>query len=324
MRAIYPVVKDIVLVGGGHAHALVALMWAMNPLPGVRLTLINPTPAAPYTGMLPGFVAGHYARDEIMIDLVALARRAGARIILDKALGLDLVRRQVLLAGRAPLDYDVASLDVGITSDLPALEGFAEFGLAAKPLGPFAAKWAAFADAPRDGAARVVVVGGGVGGVELALAAQHRLSRRGPAPQVTLVERGAVLMPGLAPRARRHMLGALRRAGITVQTGVTPTRITAHDLHLDNAQVLGADMVLAVAGSRPHGWLADTGLTLHDGFVQVDRHLQTSDPMVFAAGDCSHFAHAPRPKAGVYAVRAGRRPFGQSKRHPHRPTAANL
>jgi len=92
MQQDYPVVKDLVLIGGGHAHALVARMWAMKPLPGVRLTLINPGPAAPYTGMLPGLIAGHYTRDEIMIDLVRLARPAGARGTPDRAPGPALPR----------------------------------------------------------------------------------------------------------------------------------------------------------------------------------------------------------------------------------------
>ncbi len=84
-----PLTRDLVLVGGGHTHALVLRKWAMHPLPGVRLTLINPGPTAPYSGMLPGFVAGHYRRDELDIDLVQLARYAGARLIVDKACGLD-------------------------------------------------------------------------------------------------------------------------------------------------------------------------------------------------------------------------------------------
>jgi selenide,water dikinase len=77
-----PQIKDLVLIGGGHAHALVMRMWAMNPLPGTRVTLITPDPVTPYTGMLPGLIAGHYRRDELMIDLVRLARFAGARLIL--------------------------------------------------------------------------------------------------------------------------------------------------------------------------------------------------------------------------------------------------
>ncbi|MGQ0610738.1 MAG: selenide, water dikinase SelD [Paracoccaceae bacterium] len=303
MQTALPIVQDIVLVGGGHTHALVALMWAMDPLPGVRLTLINPGPVAPYTGMLPGFVAGHYQRDEIMIDLIALARRAGARIILDRAVGLDLAARQVLLERRGRLGYDLCSVDIGITSDLPDLAGFAEYGLAAKPLSTFAERWEAFATAPRRDPARVVVIGGGIGGVELALAAQHRLAGSGPAPQVSLVERGDALMAALPAGARRVLHTALRGAGITVHLGAEPSSLRAGELVLGDGRILPADMVLSVAGARPQPWLAETGLALHQGFIAVDRHLRSSDPAVFAAGDCAHLTGAPRPKAGVFAVR---------------------
>ncbi|MDO8278844.1 MAG: bifunctional NADH dehydrogenase FAD-containing subunit/selenide, water dikinase SelD, partial [Burkholderiaceae bacterium] len=144
MQPDFPIVKDLVLVGGGHAHALVARMWAMNPLPGVRLTLINPDPAAPYTGMLPGLIAGHYARDEIMIDLVRLARFAGARLILDHVTGMDRETRRLHLAHRPPISYDLCSIDIGITSDLADLPGFGQFAHAAKPLGDFATQWQTF------------------------------------------------------------------------------------------------------------------------------------------------------------------------------------
>ena len=124
----WPLVRDLVLVGGGHAHVLVLRMWAMDPQPGVRLTLVSPEPAAPYTGMLPGHVAGHYAREDLMIDLVRLAEAAGARFILDRATGLDLARRRLHLAGRPPLAYDVLSLDVGVGSGLSDVPGFEAYG----------------------------------------------------------------------------------------------------------------------------------------------------------------------------------------------------
>jgi selenide,water dikinase len=140
----YPPVRDLVLIGGGHAHALVLRAWGMNPLPGVRLTVINPGPVAPYTGMLPGHIAGHYPRDAMMIDLVRLARFAGARVVLDRAVGIDLANRQVQLLSRPAMRYDVASIDIGITSDLAALPGFFDHATAAKPLGDYAARWEAF------------------------------------------------------------------------------------------------------------------------------------------------------------------------------------
>ena len=140
----YPLVCDLVLIGGGHAHALVLRQWAMKPLPGVRLTLINPDPVAPYTGMLPGHIAGHYSRCDMMIDLVRLARFAGARLILDRATGIDRAARGVHLAGRPPVGYDLASLDIGITSDLPDVPGFADHTVSAKPLGLYAQSWQIF------------------------------------------------------------------------------------------------------------------------------------------------------------------------------------
>ncbi|MBL4928900.1 selenide, water dikinase SelD [Fuscibacter oryzae] len=302
MQADYPVMRDVVLVGGGHAHALVARMWAMAPLPGARLTLINPGPVAPYTGMLPGLIGGHYRRDEIMIDLVRLARFAGARLILDRAAGIDTAARQIVLHDRPPLPYDVASLDIGIGSDLPDLPGFARHATAAKPLGDYALAWEAFV-ARRLAYPRVVVVGGGVGGVELALASAYRLRAGGAQPKITLVERAAEILPHIGAGARRSLLDHLAKAGVAIVTGETPVGATATEVALTNGQTLGADFVLTVAGSRPQGWLGETGLALERGFVTVGPTLQTSDPQVFASGDCAHMTHAPRPKAGVFAVR---------------------
>ncbi len=298
----FPVLRDIVLVGGGHAHALVARMWAMTPLPGARLTLINPGPAAPYTGMLPGLIAGHYARDEIMIDLVRLARHAGARVILDRAVGLDLAGRRLRLAGRPPLPYDVLSVDIGIGSDLPDVPGFAEHGTAAKPLGAYAESWEAFV-ARGLAFPRVVIIGGGVGGVELALATAQRLRATGARPEVTVVERSGAVLPNIGAGARATLLRHAATAGIRLIPSAEPTRIGRDEVALSTGEVLGADFLLSVAGTRPQRWLAETGLALHDGFIRVGPTLQSSDPAVFAAGDCAHLAHAPRPKAGVFAVR---------------------
>ena len=297
-----PFVRDLVLIGGGHAHALVLRMWGMKPLPGVRLTLINPDPAATYTGMLPGQIAGHYARDALMIDLVRLARFAGARLILDRAVGLDQAGNRVLLAGRGAVRYDVASLDIGISSDLPDLPGFGLHAQAAKPLGDYAARWNDFVAQGHDAPA-VVILGGGVGGVELALATAHRLRQTGARPSVTVLERGAAPLAGLHAATRDRLLAELTRAGIDVLCGVTAAEVGFDCLVLTDGRRVPSDFTLSVAGARPQDWLTDTWLELHAGFVTVGPTLQSSDPVVFAAGDTAHMRHAPRPKAGVYAVR---------------------
>ena len=320
-----PLVQDVVLIGGGHSHALFLRMWAMNPLPGVRLTLINPEPTAPYTGMLPGHIAGHYTRDALMIDLVRLARFAGARIILDRATGIDRAARRIHLGQRPPLAYDLASVDIGIGSGLPDVPGFADHAVAAKPLGPYADRWHAFV-ARALPQPRLVIIGAGVGGVELALASAHRLRATGARPDITLLERSDQPLPQLAPGTRRRLLRHLAQQGVTLRTRATPARIAADHVLLSDGTRLASDFTLSVAGARPQGWLADTGLALHDGFLVVSPTLQTSDPLIFAAGDCAHMPFAPRPKAGVFAVRQApvllhniRAALTQGRLRPYRP-----
>ena len=298
-----PIVKDLVLIGGGHAHALVLRMWAMDPMPGVRVTLINPAPVAPYTGMLPGHIAGHYAKSEMMIDLVRLARFAGARLILDAATGLDIAARKVILAARPPLDYDTASLDIGIMSDLPDVQGAGAHSVSAKPLGAYAALWDAFvATAPQ--APQLVVVGGGVGGVELALASAHHLRELGRQPLVTVLEAGPVALPLLDARSRDRLLAAAKALNVTIRANSHPVAMHQGEVWLQNGDRLPTDFTLTVTGARPQLWLAATGLALSQGFVTVNQMLQSSDPWVFGAGDCVQMEASPRPKAGVFAVRA--------------------
>ncbi len=295
-----PLTRDLVLIGGGHTHALVLRKWGMRPLPGVRVTLINPGPTAPYSGMLPGHVAGHYPREALDIDLVKLARFAGARLVLGAAEGIDLVRGEVRVAGHPLVGFDVASVDVGITSAMPDLPGFAEHGVPAKPLGPFAAKWAAWRDG--TGPAQAVVIGGGVAGAELAMAMAHALRARGRDHSVTLVD-NAQALSALPERSAEKLRAALATQGVVLRENCAIEAVTAEGLVLTGGEVLPAGFVTGAAGARPYGWLRTSGLDLHEGFITVDETLRSSDASVFAAGDCAHMAFAPRPKAGVYAVR---------------------
>lgn len=293
-----PLTDDVVLIGGGHSHALVLRMWGMRPLPGARLTLINPGPSAAYSGMLPGHVAGHYPREALDIDLVRLARFAGARLILGAAEGIDLAAREVHVAGRPPVGFDLCSVNVGVTSEIPRLPGFAEHGVPAKPLGPFAARWERFLTG--GGPARVAVVGAGIAGVELALAMAYALRDRDGG--VTLVD-SARALAATAPRGRRRLLVELERAGVDLIEQTDVAEVTADGLRLADGTVLGADFVTGAAGARAPAWLKGTGLATEAGYLTVDAALRTSDPAIFAAGDCAHFAPDPRPKAGVFAVR---------------------
>ena len=164
MQLDIPLSRDLVLIGGGHTHSLVLRQWGMNPLAGARVTVINPAVTAPYTGMLPGFIAGHYQRDELDIDLARLARFAGARLVLDEVIGIDRAERLVLLKQRPPIRYDIASINIGVTSALSSVPGFDANAVPAKPLGQFAAAWERFvADVAASNRKADCVIGGGGG-----------------------------------------------------------------------------------------------------------------------------------------------------------------
>ena len=295
-----PLTRDLVLVGGGHSHALLLRMWGMKPLPGARVTVINPGPTAPYSGMLPGFVAGHYDRDALDIDLVKLARFAGARVVLGACERIDTEARQVHVPGRPPIGYDVCSVNVGITSGMPGLPGFADHAIPAKPLGPFAERWQAYLAG--DGPARAAVIGGGVAGAELIMAMAHALRTRGRTAELSLID-SARALSALGDGAAKRVRAAIERLGITLREGVAVTEVTARGVVLADGSTVPSDFTTGAAGARAYPWIGDSGLTLHDGFIAVDAYLRSSDHAVFAAGDCAHLSFDPRPKAGVYAVR---------------------
>jgi selenide, water dikinase len=302
------IVQDLVLVGGGHAHVHVLKSLGMRPMAGVRVSLIARDVETPYSGMLPGWTAGHYAFDECHIDLGRLARFAGARLIHDEAIGIDRVARQVLCRSHPPIRWDLLSLDIGSAPRAGDVPGAAEHTIAVKPIAHFADRWEALlARAHYLPGLRLAVVGGGAGGVELALSAQHRLRRCCAGPvEVTMVTREE-LLAAHNRRVRGHFARIFAERGITLVAGNPVVRVEPGLLWCADGRGIGFDEALWVTEAGTAAWLAETGLPLTpSGFVAIDETLRSpADPGVFAAGDVATMPAYPREKAGVYAVRQG-------------------
>ncbi|TDO04638.1 MULTISPECIES: selenide, water dikinase SelD [Halomonas] len=312
-----PALRDIVLVGGGHTHVGVLKRFAMKPEPGVRLTLICRDTHTPYSGMLPGYVAGHYTYDEVHIDLRRLAEYAGARFFGDEAVGIDHDERKVFCRSRPPVPYDWLSINIGSTPCVEAVNGAGEHAIPVKPIHRFNDRWQTLLARieAHPGQTRVAVVGGGAGGAELLLAMQYRLSRelaargRNPAElSFALFTRSERILPTHNARVRRHFEATLRRRGVEVHTATEVVAVEAGRLQADDGRWHGADEIVWVTNAGGAGWLRDTRLELDDdGFIKVGDTLQSlSDPRIFAAGDIAHQVDHPREKAGVFAVRQGR------------------
>ena len=293
-----PPLRDIVLLGGGHANVQVLKRFGMAPEPGLRLTVLAREPQTPYSGMLPGLVAGHYAWSDIHIDLARLAAFAGARFIAAEAAGLELSRRQVLFADRPPLRYDLLAINSG---GVPNGASASNFVTPVKPIGRFLPAWQRLASDPAI--RRLVIVGGGAGGVELALAIGRRHARF----HCTLVEASPQLLTGFSALARKRLRAELQRRGIDVMTDAMVQEVGADRVYTTVGEV-AADHVLWCSGVEAPDWPAAAGLaTDANGFIAVSATLQsTSHPEVFAAGDVASMVAMPRPKSGVFAVRQGR------------------
>ena len=298
--------RRVVLAGGGHAHLAVLADWARAPLPGTARTLITSARHTAYSGMLPGWMVGIYRADELLIDLAPLAARGGAELVLADVAGLDAARQTVQLSTGDTVGFDLLSLATGGETDVTTLAGLGERLLPVRPVHDFMASWTQFLE--RQSAASiptVAIVGGGAGGVELALAARAALHSICRAAQVVLIAGRDGLLPDHAPRVRALASRALAKRGVAVYAAFAQGH--ADGLALSTGAVLSADLVIAATGSVAPAWLAQSGLACTPrGYVSVGADLRSlSHPAIFAAGDIIQRSDRPLARSGVHAVKAG-------------------
>ncbi len=301
--------RRLVLVGGGHSHALVLDALAKEPLVGVEVHLVVDRAVAVYSGMVPGVVAGQYRRREVELDVAALARRAGVELHREPMVGVDPKARQIALPGDKTLSYDLASLDIGSSVAGLELEGVRQFTL---PTRPIAKLLDGVADATKrvrslEHPFRIVVVGGGAGGVELAFCLDARVGAHGKA-HTSLVTDSPGLLPGFGDAFVERISSEADRRGIRVLTGVRAHKVDEAAVYLDSGRTLEHDLVMWSTGAVGQRAFQGTELPLDSrGFVYVDDTLRVDGcESLFAVGDCATLrAHPETAKAGVYAVRQG-------------------
>ena len=295
---------------------IVLKKFGMKPIPGVRLTLICTDMHTPYSGMLPGYVAGHYDYDEVHIDLSRLAVFAGARLYRDEVTGLDRVNQKVLCRNRPPVPYDQLSINIGSTPQLHQVAGAAEYAIAVKPIQRFNDRWLALLQRVKThpGKTTIAVVGAGAGGVELLLAMQWRLRKelvalaRNPDELVFHLFTGvADILPTHNAGVRKRFDSVLAMRNVVVHRSSEVKQVFAGRLQTASGESLDADEIVWVTRAGGAPWLKNTGLALDaEGFIQVQDTLQTiTDPSIFAAGDIASMVNYKLEKAGVFAVRQG-------------------
>lgn len=297
------------LLGGGHAHVRVLQDLCSRRLAGWDVHLISPYPRQIYSGMLPGWMAGHYEIEQCAVRLDALALAAGIAFHRTAGVAVDLARRSVACADGTEVGFDVLSIDTGPMTALEPIRGGSEHVVPIRPIEKFIDAWPALVERITATCRRfdLVVIGAGAAGVELAFAIQHRALLDGWSHlKVSLIGPGALPMDGASRSTQLHVSRLLRRRGIRWFGNRRVTGASQRQLTFDNGEPLAFDTCVAVTGAASPTWARESGLaTDQAGFIAVGPTLQsTSHPNVFAAGDVAAY-HVPRPKSGVFAVRAG-------------------
>ncbi|MEP7327687.1 MAG: FAD-dependent oxidoreductase [Betaproteobacteria bacterium] len=320
----------ILLVGGGHSHVEVLRRFALEPDAGTALTLVSPDATTPYSGMLPGTVAGLYTPAQASIDLVPLTAWAGARFIRDEVVSLDLYSKTVSLATGNLEAFDFISIDIGSTPPV-TVPGAHQYTLGVKPVPAFLAAWDEIrADAASGKLSTIAVVGGGAGGVEVLLAMQYRLHLElgDAAPRFALITDQSHVLAQHAAGVRARMGRILVARGVVLHLDSAAIAVERNTVIVKHGRRIAADRIIWATGAAPAGWLAASGLGCDAaGFIAIDADLKSvTHPFVFAAGDCASQIDAPRPKSGVFAVRQGpplaanlRRVVHDVPLHQHRP-----
>jgi pyridine nucleotide-disulfide oxidoreductase family protein len=300
-------VKQLVLVGGGHAHVHVLAALAAASFAATQVTLVSPYSRQIYSGMLPGWIAGYYALEDCALALDALARRAGVRFVQTACTGLDLNARQVRCASGETIAFDLVSIDSGPVANPGQLAGTARHGLPVRPIEGFVAAWPGLLEKARQEGFRLAIVGDGAAAVELAFAIQTRFAAEGLGhARLTLIGSNPQPLAGFPFLLRHKAMKLLAAQGIAHLGQRRAVALLPERVQLDNGAELAADAVLVATGAAAPPWPGASGLASDEaGFIRVNTMLQSvSHPFVFAAGDVAAYAEA-RPKSGVFAVRAG-------------------
>ena len=289
-------------------HLEILRRLALEPLPALETTILSLEERNFYSGMTPGYLAGQYTVDDISSDVPAIARVAGAACVIGAAAGLDAAGRQVALQDGRVLPYDLVSFNIGSLL-IGADDESARHAERIKPLHR-AARLKARIDelaASAGGApARVVIIGAGAGGVEVACATAAVLDRAGRAREITLVERGSGVPAGYPARFQTRARTALEAHGVRLRLDALGAARRAGVVDLDDGSALLCDLAVWLTGPRGAPLLAESGLPAEPrGFLWTDDRLRsTADPRVFAVGDCGTMIDYPDlAKSGVYAVR---------------------
>ena len=298
--------KRLVFAGGGHAHLYSLARTGELVRRGFEVVLVDRSPHLYYSGMATGTISGVYAPDGPRIDVRRLVEAGGGKFVQGRVEEIRTTNRELALDTGETVAYDAASFCLG-SEVAPGVAGGEADAVRVKPVGGLREVRRRLLGFDGDPAPKVLVVGGGAAGCEVAANILALLDASRLEVDLTLVQRGESLLTGSPKRARTLILRVLRERGAKVVTNTAITHLGSGAARTDSGREIPYDLAVLAVGVTPPGLFRASGLPAGEsGGLWVDRHLRcVGDERLFGGGDCVSFRGEPLPGLGVFAVRQG-------------------
>ena len=297
--------KQLVLIGGGHAHMVTLARLGEFVAKGHGVTVIGPSDHHYYSGMGPGMLGQTYTPSQIRFATRKVVEKQGGRFLLDRVEGVDPERQILELASGKTISYDVASFNVGsyVPRDIIVNGNEGVYGV--KPIERLMAAQKHLLKTTAESSIQIAIIGGGPSAVEIAGNIRQLVDRNGGLPPSIKIYAGGGLLTEFPERIRRMAHRRLISRGIDILDNGYAKKIRHNQIETSDGQTHPADMVFLALGVRPSEVFKKSGLpTGPDGALVVNQHLQcVTYPTLFGGGDCIHYEPQPLNKVGVYAVR---------------------
>ena len=298
--------KQLVLIGGGHAHMVTLAHLASFIQKGFGVTVIQPSEYHYYSGMGPGMLGGTYSPEEIRFATRKLVEAQGGRFVLGKASRIDPEQQVVSLEESAEaIPYDVLSCNAGSFVPREMIQGDTDNIFTPKPIEELLVAQKRILACAAAGKITVAVIGSGPSSLEIAGNVHQLCREKGVTMPAIRIFGGQNLLSGRPERVSRLAREILSRKGVEIIENGYVQRIENGRIVLENGQEHTADIIFPAVGVKPSPIFARSGLPVGpDGGLRVNHYLQSvGHENIFGGGDCIHFEAEPLDKVGVYAVR---------------------
>jgi len=298
--------KQLVLIGGGHAHMLLLANLREFVKKGIEVTVVQPSPHHYYSGMGAGMLGDTYSAEEIRFHTRAVVEQQGARFVLGRVSRINPASQEVLLEDSAStIRYDLLSCNAGSQVPGTIVTGSGSDVFPVKPIEGLLTAKKRLLELCRERSIQIGIVGGGPSAVEIAGNIEHLARRHGLHPPKITIAAGHSLLPHAPDRVRRLAENRLISRNIEILTNRRVQEINSGRLLFTDGELLNTDVVFLAMGVKPSPIFARSGLPVGpDGGLRVNEYLQSvAHADIFGGGDCIFFEPRPLNKVGVYAVR---------------------